>query len=78
MVYSLSVYTSGISLLNPRMKLSQTHLVTKMPNEADLCEYSAVGDDRDLARGRGNKGYSLAIEMTKCTLQTHVIMQDFL
>ena len=37
----------------------------------NLREYSAVGDDRDSARLKGNRGYSLAIEMTKmCSTDT--------
>ena len=50
----------------------------KCQMKQNLCEYSAVGDDRDSARLRVNRGYSLVIEMTKCALQTHFIIQDFL
>lgn len=46
--------------------------------EQNLCEYSAVGDDRDSARLRVNRGYSLVTEMKKRALQTHFIIQDFL
>lgn len=39
---------------------------------------SAVGDDRDSAWGRVDRGYSSVTEMVKCALQTHFIFQDFL
>ena len=43
----------------------------KCQMKQNLCEYSAVGDDRDLARLKGNRGYSLATEMTKmCSTDT--------